>query len=107
MRTLRQNMLMKVGFSLKKLPSYFVPAILLLYLAYNALHGKQGLIGGAVEDYRQQRLSSEISKVRQERVRLEHNISLISGEQIDVDLLDELARRELPLIAKNQIILTK
>jgi cell division protein FtsB len=107
MQALLQNMIMKVGISLKKLPSYFVPAILLLYLAYNAVHGKQGLIGGAVEEYRQQRLASEIAKVKLKRVRLEHNISLISGDQIDVDLLDELARRELPLIAKNQIIINQ
>lgn len=71
------------------------------------MHGEQGLIGGAVEDYRQQKLSAEIVKVKNERSKLEHKISLLSGEAVDMDLLDELVRRELPLIGRNQIIMVK
>ena len=98
---------MRIDFLIKKSRQYLFLIMMILYLAYNAMHGDQGIVGGAVERYRQQKLAIELTKVKQERMRLEQKISMLSGKAIDVDLLDELARRQLPLIGKNQIIIAK
>ncbi len=92
---------------LKKPMKCFALAMVCVYLGYNAMHGEQGLLGGAIERYRQEKLSVEMAKIKGERQKLEHKISLLSGDMIDIDLLDELARRELPLIGANQIIMVK
>ena len=98
---------MRVELNIKKIMKISVLSLMLLYLAFHALHGDQGLIGGAVEHYRQARLSEEIFLVRAQRLRYEQHISLLSGANIDADLLDELARKELSLRQANQIIIVR
>jgi cell division protein FtsB len=98
---------MRIELNIKKITNISVLSLMLLYLAFHALHGDQGLIGGAVERYRQARLAEEIAVVRAERLRLQQHISMMSGTRIDADLLDELARKELSLKAQNQIIIVR
>ena len=45
--------------------------------------------------------------MKSERERMEHNIALISGTEIDADLLGELARRELPMAGEREIVVVQ
>jgi cell division protein FtsB len=84
-----------------------VIGVALFYLAFHLMHGDQGLIGRAIHQHKQFRLHEEIAKVAAERLRIEHNISLMSGDAIDADLLGELARRELPMAGEREIMIVK
>jgi cell division protein FtsB len=81
--------------------------VLLFYLGFHLLHGDQGLIGRAIHQHKQKKLHAEIAKVKSERERMEHNIALISGTEIDADLLGELARRELPMAGEREIVVVQ
>ncbi len=81
--------------------------VLLFYLAFHLMHGDQGLIGRAIHQHKQRMLHDEIARVQEERIRMEHNISLIKGDAIDADLLGELARRELPMAAEREIVIVR
>ncbi len=70
-------------------------AAALFYIAFHALHGEQGIYALVVENYRIQKLESELAEVRKERMALEHKVSLLRDEHICPDLLDEQVRRYL------------
>jgi cell division protein FtsB len=81
--------------------------VLLFYFGFHLLHGDQGLIGRAIHQHKQKKLHAEIAKVRGERERIERDISLIRGPEIDADLLGELARKQLPMAGANEIIIVR
>lgn len=78
---------------------------LLFYMAFHMLHGDHGLIGRAIELRKQQQLHEQLSDIRQQRINMEHNIALLQGDQIDGDLLDELARSQLSYIGEDEVMI--
>jgi cell division protein FtsB len=81
--------------------------VLLFYMGFHLLHGDQGLIGRAIHQHKQKMLHEEIAKVQQERMRLEHNTSLINGTTVDGDLLGELARKDLSMAGEREIVVVR
>lgn len=79
--------------------------VLLFYVGFHMLGGDNGVIGRLIEERKQQQLYKDIAQVRTERTRLEHHIALLSSPAIDRDLLDELARRQLPVSGKDEVII--
>lgn len=100
-------MMIKMTHFTRSLSRSALIGILLFYLAFHLMHGDQGLIGRAIHQHKQLKLHEEISKVVQERVRIEHNISLINGEAVDADLLGELARGQLPVAGEREIVIIR
>jgi cell division protein FtsB len=87
---------------------YAVAALIVGYFGINAYTGAHGL--KAKQDFAQQQadLTRELERLRAERMTWEHRISLLRGNNLDPDLLDERARlllgyadpRDLTLILK-------
>ena len=76
------------------------------YFLFHAISGERGLLALI-------RLSQQIESARLEldithanRLRLERNITLMRDDSIDLDLLDEQARRLLGYADKNEQIFT-
>ncbi len=81
--------------------------LLFLYFAIHMLHSDQGLVARFIEQHKQERLLEDIEIIRAERLKLERDIALIKGEQVDADLLDELARRQLPLAGERDVMVLR
>lgn len=65
------------------------------YFGYSFLFGERGLIMWRSTQDQLSLARHDLARLRQERESLEHRISLLNGEAIDPDLLDEVAHREL------------
>ncbi|MBA8667215.1 septum formation initiator family protein [Holosporaceae bacterium 'Namur'] len=79
--------------------------LLVIYFIYHSLNGERGIFA-----YR--RLSKELEIKRStlaslttEKSRLENKVGLIGKDKVDLDMLDELARRKLGLAGKNDIMI--
>ena len=78
---------------------------LLFYMAFHMLHGNHGLVGRAIELRKQEQLHQQLADIRAERMRMERDIALLKGDQIDGDLLGELARSQLSYIDENEVMI--
>lgn len=74
------------------------------YFCYHAISGERGLLAlmelsKKVEDSRQQ-----LDIINADRLKLEHRVSLLRDESLDLDLLDEQARRLLGYVAADETL---
>lgn len=74
---------------------YAMAAALIGYFGVNAYTGKYGLHAQAALDEEMISLTAELARLKQERARLEHRVSLLRAESLDPDMLDERARYQL------------
>jgi cell division protein FtsB len=74
---------------------YTIAAALIGYFGVNAYTGKYGLHAQAALDEEMVTLTSELARLKQERVALEHRVSLLRAQSLDPDMLDERARFQL------------
>ncbi len=79
--------------------------LLVIYFIYHSLNGERGI-------FAYQRLSKELqtkreilNKLSAEKAQLENKVKLISKDKVDLDMLDELARKKLGLAGKNDIMI--
>ncbi len=99
------NILNRMSCYTKCLTFPLLVGVVLFYVGFHMLHGDHGLIGRAIEMRKQEQLQAKLADISAERERIEHNISLLSGSEVDADLLGELARKQLALIDKNEIVI--
>jgi cell division protein FtsB len=80
-------------------------AFLIASFAYAALHGPNGI--GARTDLEKQVIltTAALEDVRVDRAALQNKVRRLSDDFLDLDLLDEQARRELVLIRPDEQIL--
>jgi cell division protein FtsB len=74
---------------------YTMAAALIGYFGINAYTGKYGLHAQAALDQEMVALTSELARLKQERLALEQRVSLLRPESLDPDMLDERARFQL------------
>jgi cell division protein FtsB len=74
---------------------YTVAAALIGYFGVNAYTGKYGLNARQELDQEIIALTSELSRLRQERAEGEKRVSLLRSDRVDPDMLDERARFQL------------
>jgi cell division protein FtsB len=74
---------------------YVMAAGLIGYFGVNAYTGKYGLHAQAALDQEMVALTSELARLKQERIVLEQRVSLLRAESLDPDMLDERARFQL------------
>lgn len=76
-------------------------------LGYFAWHAWEGPRGYPYQEKLQQKvaaLQATFEDRQQYRVRFEHRVGLLRPESIDPDLLDELARTRLDMVAPGDVI---
>lgn len=80
----------------------FVFFIISAYFIYHILSGERGLLS-------YMRLSKELeekkiifNQLQEERINLEKKVALMDNKNIDQDMLDELARKNLGLMSKDE-----
>lgn len=84
---------------------YLGAGLLIAYFWHNAFAGDHGL--KAKEDLAQQmsELSRELAELRQERAQWEKRVSLLRGDSLDPDMLDERARAMLDYVHPRDLTL--
>ncbi len=70
-------------------------ALGLLYVAYHGAQGERGLLAWVERSAAVEQTRVEVDALAAERLRLEHRVSLLRTESLDLDLLEEQARRLL------------
>ena len=80
-------------------------ALLSCYFVWQGLNGNRGLKAG--EEYQQQldKLHHERNLLKMQRLQWERRVSLIRGETVDADILDETARSQLNRAHKNDVVI--
>jgi cell division protein FtsB len=84
---------------------YVMAALLIGYFGVNAYSGNHGL--KAKEDLDQQiaALSTDLDRLKLERVQWERRVALLRSDRLDPDMLDEEARALLDYVAPNELTL--
>lgn len=65
------------------------------YFVYHVIHGDRGLVAWRVLDQDVAEARSDLATVRDERIALERRVRLLRIESLDLDMVDEWARRIL------------
>ena len=85
-----------------------LPALTAVYLGYfgfHAFNGSYGILAKAEIEAEAERLTLELAEVQAERAELDARAALLRPGGIDPDLVDELARRDLNVIAPNEVVI--
>lgn len=76
----------------------------LLYLVFHALNGNHGVYALVKEQAREESNAKILAGLQEQRAKLEHRVNMISGDMLDLDLLDEQARRVLGYTSPDELI---
>lgn len=85
-----------------------VPILVAAYLGYfgfHAISGTYGLRAHAQLEAEEILLEQQLAELREQKDELEDRAALIRPDGLDPDMLDELARRSLNVIAPNEVVL--
>ncbi|MDE0391133.1 MAG: septum formation initiator family protein [Rhodospirillales bacterium] len=69
----------------------------LLYVGYQSVQGERGLLGWVERSAEVEKSRAEVAALAEERAKLERRVSQLRSESLDLDLLDQEARRLLNL----------
>ena len=72
-------------------------ALGLLYVGYQSVQGERGLLRWVERSAEVERARAEVAALAEERRKLERRVSQLRAESLDLDLLDQEARRTLNL----------
>jgi cell division protein FtsB len=85
-----------------------LPALMAAYLGYfgfHAMHGSYGILARADLETEAERLVLELGALQDQRAELDVRAALLRPGGIDPDMIDELARRDLNVIAPNEVVI--
>jgi cell division protein FtsB len=77
------------------------------YFAYHLQTGDHGLAASAELQGRKDVLEGELAGLKEVRLRLERDVSLLRPESLDPDMLDERARAILNLANQDDLVMLK
>lgn len=78
------------------------------YFSYHAVEGDHGLHKRAALGEKVERLETELAALRKERLRIEHDVALMTDRaQSEPDLLDEQARALLNYVRPGDIVVLR
>ncbi len=95
----------RLGRFFRVLGLYCIAAAMIAYFAFHAQHGNYGIEAGKALKEEIANLTLERDQLVLERSALEHRNQLLRANQIDPDLLEELARRDLAFAMPNDLIM--
>lgn len=81
-----------------------VGVLVLFYLGFHAISGERGVVAMFKETRRLELIKTELAKTVAERASLDAKVRALSSDSLDLDLLDEQARRMLGLAGKNEVV---
>ena len=81
-------------------------SIVLCYLAFSALSGDQGLARWTTLQKQEKELILVLEGIQAEKAKVKERIERLSSENLDLDYIEELARRKLAYARKDEIILS-
>jgi cell division protein FtsB len=90
---------------LQSLTLYAGAAGLIAYFGFHSWNGAYGLKAKKTYASEITKLEEDLSRVKIERIKMEHKLSLLSPERIDPDMLDERARAVLNYAHPNDVII--
>ncbi|MBS4085030.1 MAG: septum formation initiator family protein [Rhizobiales bacterium] len=95
----------RLGRFFRVLGLYCIAAAMIAYFAFHAQHGNYGIEAGRALKEEIANLTVERDQLVVERTALEHRNHLLKSNQIDPDLLEELARKDLAFALPNDLIM--
>ena len=72
-------------------------ALGLIYVGYQSVQGERGLLGWVERSAEVEKTRADVAALAEERRKLERRVSQLRSESLDLDLLDQEARRLLNL----------
>ena len=87
----------RFGRRIRRFPLPIVCALGLIYFAYHSVQGERGLLVWIERSAQVENARAEARALAAERERLERRVAMLRTESLDLDLLDEQARRLLNL----------
>lgn len=81
-----------------------VCVLVLFYLGFHAISGERGVAALFREKRELAALQAELASVRAKREALEVKVARLNSESLDLDLLDEQARRVLGMAGKDEVV---
>ena len=89
----------------RKLYGAIVATLVVVYLVGHALTGERGLFVLMKEQRRLEALNKELEIASADRKALEHKVQMMGSNSLDLDLLDEQARRYLGKADKDEMVI--
>jgi cell division protein FtsB len=83
----------------------FFFAGLICYFSYHMLSGGRGMLAYFKLSSQISSMQAELELVRMERLNLEHSANLLKSESLDLDLLEEQAKKILGYARPQEIVL--
>ena len=81
--------------------------LILAYFSYHVISGERGLLSLMDLSKKVEESSRKLDVTSAERLKIENRVSLLRDESLDLDLLDEQARRLLGYAGENEVIYNK
>lgn len=80
----------------------FFLMVIFFYFVYHVIVGQRGLISYFVIQDEIQQHAKELQVLVEQRTLVEEKVRSLSAQDVDLDLLDELARKDLGLIKQTE-----
>ncbi len=99
----------KLNINLKAVWVNSVILMLIVYFCYHSFSGQRGFIAFLKLSKDIKSKSLELTSLEKERLVIENKVKLLYPNSLDLDMLDEIARREMGLIDSKEkvIVLTR
>lgn len=78
--------------------------LLLVYFGYHAITGDRGLLALMHLSKEVDESRNNLDQIVADKLTLEHRVSLLRDESLDLDLLDEQSRKLLGYVGKDEVI---
>ena len=78
--------------------------LVMFYLGFHAVSGERGVFALFKETRKLEKLQTELTEVKTKHEALERKVRLLSDNSLDLDLLDEQARRVMGMAGKDEIV---
>ena len=99
---------MQLSLTLPSIPTRALRAMLLLfiifYLCFHAISGERGILAWFKATHQLAAIEVELEDARVKREVIGKRVALLSGPEIDHDMLDEQARRVLGFARQNEMV---
>ncbi len=91
-------------FKIRSVLVTFLCASIICYLGYHMISGGRGMLAFFKLNSQISSFQSELELVRMERIDLEHSANLLKSESLDLDLLEEQAKKILGYAKPQEIV---
>ncbi len=90
---------------MRSLMASLLLSLVLCYFAYNALTGDQGLAKWTALQKKEKELALVLKGIQSEKAEISSRIQRLSSETLDMDYVEELARKKLAYVREDEVIL--